>query len=356
MELENVLDQTFLGNSLSQWLWAAGIFLAALALCWIVVWLMSKALHRFARKTATLWDDIAAAVVDSTNKTLLTFVALWAAVQILTMPAWLSGAFGVAAILAIALQVGIWASKTLSEWLKVQRAKKEGEPETLTMLSGVEWVGKVVIWLVVLLIALENLGVDVTGLAAGLGIGGIAVALAVQNILGDLFASFSIFFDKPFVLGDFLTIDSYAGSVEKIGIRTTRIRSITGEQLVFSNNDLLTSRIRNYGRMDERRGTFTIGVTYDTPAEIIEKIPEFLKDVIEAQPNTRFDRSHFKEYADSSLNFETVYYMLVPDYQSLMDTQQSINLEILKKFNAEGVEFAFPTRTVYVEGGNEPTT
>lgn len=148
MELEDVLDKTFLGNSVTQWLWAAGIFLAALALCWIVVWLVSKGLHRFARKTTTFWDDIAAAVVDSTNKTLLAFVAAWAAVQVLAVPDWLARAFGVAAVVAIALQVGIWASKSLSEWLKVQRAKKEGEPETLTMLSGVEWVGKVVIWLI----------------------------------------------------------------------------------------------------------------------------------------------------------------------------------------------------------------
>lgn len=349
MNFEDILNDTFLGNPVSQWLWAAAIFFGTLVLCWIAIGLISKALHRLADKTATVWDDIAAAVVGSTKQVLLAFVAAWAAIQALVMSDWIARGIHIAAVIALALQVGIWANKTLAEWMVVQRKKKKGEPETLTWLSGIEWAAKIVIWLVILLIGLENLGVDVTGLATGLGIGGIAVALAVQNILGDLFASFSIYLDKPFVLGDFLAIDAYSGNVEKIGVRTTRIRSITGEQLVFSNNDLLQSRIRNYGRMNERRSTFTIGVTYDTPAAIVEKIPGFIEEVVESQPNTRFDRSHFKDFGDSSLNVETVYYMLVPDYRSLMDTQQRVNLEVLRRFNAEGVEFAFPTQTLYVE-------
>jgi small-conductance mechanosensitive channel len=352
VNLEDFLSDTVLGNPVSQWLWAAGIFVGTLVLCWITIRLISKALHRLADKTATVWDDIAAAVVGSTKQPLLVFVAAWAAIQALVVPDWIAHGIHIAAVVALALQVGIWANKTLAEWMAVQRKKKKGEPDTLTWLSGIEWAAKIVIGLIILLIGLENLGVDVTGLATGLGIGGIAVALAVQNILGDLFASFSIYLDKPFVLGDFLAIDAYSGNVEKIGVRTTRIRSITGEQLVFSNNDLLQSRIRNYGRMNERRSTFTIGVTYDTPAEIVEKIPGFIEEVVEAQPNTRFDRSHFKDFGDSSLNVETVYYMLVPDYRSLMDTQQKVNLEVLRRFNAEGVEFAFPTQTLYVEKGS----
>ena len=353
MDLDAFLNQTYLGNAGSQWLWATGIFFGTLALCWIGIGLLSKGLHRLAQKTATVWDDIAAAVVSTTNKLLLVFISAWTAIQPLSLPDWVAHAVRVAAIVAIALQVGIWANRTLAEWMRVQREKKEGEADTLTLLSGVEWAGKILIWLIVLLIGLENIGVDVTGLATGLGIGGIAVALAVQNILGDLFASFSIYLDKPFVLGDFLTIDSYAGTVEKIGVKTTRVRSLTGEQLVFSNSDLLSSRIRNYGRMDERRGSFTLGVTYDTPPTVAEKIPGMIQEVIESLPNTRFDRSHFKDYGDSSLNFETVYYMLVPDYASLMDTQQSINLQLLKRFNDEGIEFAFPTRTVVLAGDTD---
>ncbi|MEJ2086484.1 MAG: mechanosensitive ion channel family protein, partial [Acidobacteriota bacterium] len=277
---------------------------------------------------------------------------LAAAIQVLDLPAWFTNAIQIAAVFALMLQIGIWAVAALTGWADNERREKQGEGEEITWLSGIEFAGKLVIWSVVLIVGLENVGVDVTGLAAGLGIGGIAVALAVQSILGDLFSSFSIYLDKPFVIGDFLAVDSLSGNVENIGLKTTRVRSLSGEQLIFSNSDLLKSRIRNYGRMQERRAVFSIGVTYDTPAEKVEEIPKLIRSTIEQQANTRFDRSHFKEFGDFSLNFETVFYMLVPDYQSYMDTQEKVNLEILRRFNAEGIEFAFPTQTLYVEGGN----
>jgi small-conductance mechanosensitive channel len=211
------------------------------------------------------------------------------------------------------------------------------------------FVGRLVLWAVVLLLVLDNLGVDVTALVAGLGVGGIAVALAVQNILGDLFASLSIVLDKPFTIGDFLIIDDYLGSVEHIGLKTTRMRSLSGEQLVFSNTDLLKSRIKNYGRMFERRVIFDIGVTYQTPREKLQMIPDIIRSAIEAQEPVRFDRSHFRAYGDFSLSFETVYYVLKPDYNLYMDIQQAINLHIHARFEAEGIEFAYPTQTLFVE-------
>jgi small-conductance mechanosensitive channel len=217
-------------------------------------------------------------------------------------------------------------------------------------MSAIGFIGKLVVWSVVLLLALDNLGVQITTLVAGLGVGGIAVALAVQNILGDLFASLSIVLDKPFVVGDFLIIDNYLGSVEHVGLKSTRIRSLTGEQLIFSNNDLLRSRLRNYGRMYQRRVAFNIGVVYQTPREALKKIPGILQNAVEGQENVRFDRSHFKEYGDFSLNFETVYYVLVPDYNTYMDIQQAINMKIHEEFEGEGIEFAYPTQTVFVTG------
>jgi small-conductance mechanosensitive channel len=202
---------------------------------------------------------------------------------------------------------------------------------------------------------LDNVGIDVTALVAGLGVGGIAVALAVQNVLGDLFASLSIALDKPFTLGDFLIIDDYMGSVEHIGLKTTRIRSLSGEQLVFSNTDLLKSRIKNYGRMFERRVVFKIGVTYQTPRDKIELIPTIIREAIESQEPVRFDRSHFQAYGDFSLLFETVYYVLKPDYNLYMDIQQAINLEIHRRFEQESIEFAYPTQTLILQGqgGNQ---
>ncbi|MEO0578147.1 MAG: mechanosensitive ion channel family protein, partial [Pseudomonadota bacterium] len=203
---------------------------------------------------------------------------------------------------------------------------------------------------------LSNLGVNITALVAGLGVGGIAIALAAQNILGDLFASLSIILDKPFVVGDFLAVDSYLGSVERVGIKTTRLRSLSGEQLVFSNNDLLGSRVRNYGRLHERRIVFSIGVTYETTPAKLKAIPTILREAVEAEQDVRFDRAHFKSYGDFALIFEIVYYVLVADYNRYMDIQQSINFALFERLAEEGVAFAYPTQTVYVAGaGMEPT-
>ena len=175
-------------------------------------------------------------------------------------------------------------------------------------------------------------------------------ALAVQNILGDLFASLSIVLDKPFVVGDFLAVGEHLGSVEKIGLKTTRLRSLSGEQLVFSNTDLLKSRIKNYGRMFERRVAFKIGVTYETPREKLKRIPRIIREIIQGRENTRFDRSHFQEYGAYSLNFETVYYVLSPDYAVYMDIQQDIYFELHERLEQEGVEFAYPTQKLFLEG------
>jgi small-conductance mechanosensitive channel len=206
------------------------------------------------------------------------------------------------------------------------------------------------LWTIILLVALDNLGFNVTTLIAGLGISGIAIALAVQNILGDLFSSFSIVLDKPFVIGDFIIIDEYLGTVEYVGIKTTRIRSLSGEQLIFSNSDLLKSRIRNFKRMFERRVVFSVSVVYGTSHENLVKIPKMIREIILNQDRVRFDRAHFKEYGAYSLNFEIVYWIQNPDYNVYMDTQQNINLAIYEQFNREGIQFAYPTQTVLLQG------
>jgi small-conductance mechanosensitive channel len=179
-------------------------------------------------------------------------------------------------------------------------------------------------------------------------VGGIAVALAVQNVLGDLFASFSIVLDKPFVIGDFIIVGDHLGTVEHVGLKTTRIRSLSGEQLVFSNTDLLGSRIRNFKRMYERRVVFSLGVVYQTPARLLEKIPPMLRQIVESREQVRFDRAHFRDFGPHSLNFEIVYWVLSPDYALYMDIQQEINLEIYRRFEQEGIDFAYPTQTLYL--------
>jgi len=191
--------------------------------------------------------------------------------------------------------------------------------------------------------------VNITGLLAGLGIGGIAVALAVQNILGDLLASLSIVLDKPFVIGDMIVVDKLMGTIEHIGLKTTRVRSIDGEELIFSNNDLLKSRIHNYKRMQERRIVFGFGVVYQTPEEKLTIINDIVKQVIETRERVRFERVHFKEYGESALKYEAVYHVKGPDYRIYMDVQEAINLDIFRRFRKEGIEFAYPTRTVHLQ-------
>lgn len=254
-----------------------------------------------------------------------------------------------ALIITVILQLGIWSSIALRVITHFyQEEKREKDPGSVTTINVIKFIGRLLIWVIVFLLILDNAGINITALVAGLGVGGIAVALAVQTILGDLFASLSIVLDKPFVVGDFLIVGDLLGTVEYVGLKTTRLRSLSGEQLVFSNSDLLNSRIRNYGRMFERRVVFNIGVTYQTTRDHLKKIPEIIKQIILNQDHTRFDRSHFKEYGNYSINFESVYYVLGADYNQYMDIQQAINLDIHEQFEDLGIEFAYPTQTVFV--------
>jgi small-conductance mechanosensitive channel len=196
------------------------------------------------------------------------------------------------------------------------------------------------------LLALENLGFNVTTLLAGLGIGGVAVALAAQGILGDVFASVTIALDKPFAIGDFITIDDVMGTVEQVGLKTTRLRSLSGEQIVLANTDLLKGRVHNFKRLSERRVEFTLGVAQDTAASKVALIPAIIREAINAQPKTRFERAHFKKYGDANLIFESAYYFGDPDYNLYMDVQQAINLAIQRGLQEEGIISVRPTPTV----------
>jgi len=227
------------------------------------------------------------------------------------------------------------------------RRQNNGE-EKVKQLGGIMLIINIVVWGIGLLFLFDNLGYDVTAIIAGLGIGGIAIALAAQNILGDLFNYFVIFFDRPIEIGDFITVDDKNGTVDYIGIKTTRIKTLSGEQLVFSNSDLMKSRIHNFKRMEQRRIVFKIGVTYQTSLENIKRIPDLLKTIIEEQSPVKFDRAHFQAYGESSLNFEVVYIVLDPEYNKFMDIQQHINLRLFEEFEKMGVDFAYPTRALFL--------
>ncbi|MFC2083390.1 mechanosensitive ion channel family protein, partial [Candidatus Bipolaricaulota bacterium] len=343
------LGYEILDNPIWRWLIAVGILIFVGLIFRVLLRLTVRRLRKIVIKTSTRFDDL---VVDLLQKTRLLFiliVSLYVSSIFLTLPeladSVLSGIF----IVAFLLQAGYWGNAFVEFWIRrtVKRRLAE-DAGTATTMSALGFVAKMVIWAIVILVALDMF-MDVTALIAGLGIGGIAIALAVQNILSDLFASVSIIVDKPFVIGDFIIVGDQMGNVEKIGLKTTRVRSLTGEQIIFSNSDLLSSRVRNYRRMYERRIAFSIGVTYQTSSEQLEQIPGWVEDIITRQPDARFDRCHFKSFEDFALAFEIVYFVLVPDYAVYMDIQQNINLGILRAFSDHGVEFAYPTQTLFVQ-------
>jgi small-conductance mechanosensitive channel len=215
----------------------------------------------------------------------------------------------------------------------------------------VQLVVKVCLWSFGLLFILSNLGVNITSLIAGLGSGGIAVALAMQNILGDLFSYFAIYFDKPFVKGDFIIIGPQLGVVDKIGIKTTRIRALQGEEIIISNSELTSSRIQNFKKMEERRVVFSFRVFYKTPLEKLEKIPQYVRDIVSAQEQVRFDRAHLAAFGESAYVFEIVYYVQSGDYNEYMDIHQNIHFQIIAVFERENIDFAYPTQKVYLDQG-----
>jgi len=349
-ELTHLLNYTLLNNSLQQWLYALMLSVIVFFAMRMVIRVGIARLARLAKKTTTIWDDAVTDALAQTHRLFVIIIALSLGSLLLTFPERIQTLINNITSIALIFQGGLWLNHMGQFWLKQEsQRRRKIDPATVTTVSAIGFVGRLVLWLVVLLLLLDNLGFDVTALVAGLGVGGIAVALAVQNILGDLFASLSIVLDKPFTVGDFLIIDEHLGSVENVGLKTTRIRSLSGEQLVFSNADLLKSRIRNYGRMFERRVVFKFGVTYQTPRDKLKQIPVIVREAIEEQDKIRFDRAHFQAYGDYALNFEIVYYVLGPEYNLYMDIQQAVILRIHERFEQEEIEFAYPTQTVYVK-------
>jgi small-conductance mechanosensitive channel len=352
----HILEIVFYGNSVKTWLIALSAVLLSFAILCLVKKIGGRKAAAFARRTATELDDFVVELIRRTKSFFLLMASLFLGSHFLSLPAGTRTILSRLMILAFLLQFAVWGNGLFECWRRrIQRQRKEEDPSSLSTYTVLGFLVRVALWTIVLLLALDNFGVDITALVAGLGVGGIAIALAVQNILGDLFASMSILIDKPFIIGDFIIVDELMGTVERIGLKTTRVRSLSGEQLVFANNDLLKSRVRNYQRMEERRAVFSLGVVYGTPPEKLAAIPGMVKEAVEAQELARFDRSHFKAFGAFSLDFENVYYIKSPDYAVYMNVQQAINLAICRRFKVEGIEFAYPTQTILVERGAGPS-
>ncbi|MYI82579.1 MAG: mechanosensitive ion channel family protein, partial [Chloroflexi bacterium] len=343
MDLDTLRD-----NSGEDWiaaaLIAAGVFVGLLLLRWVLVRFTERGPQTGA---ATTLRGLAAAIERRTHEAVLLIVALAAGSSALSVPDEVGRIVQVVTVIALLVQAGLWGSAAITFAARWQR---EHDPDFAApgVTEAGRYLGTLALWSLLLILALDNLGVQVTALVAGLGIGGIAIALAAQSILGDLFASLAIVLDRPFAVGDFIAAGDMSGSVERIGVKTTHLRSLSGEQLVLGNSDLLNSRIRNYGRMAERRVVLALGVTYDTATEQVEAIPGMIQEAVEQQESARFDRAHFQGFGESALEFEAVYHVTSADFGLHMDTQQAISLELLRRFREAGIEFAFPTRAVHI--------
>jgi small-conductance mechanosensitive channel len=330
-------------NSPTAWLIAAGITAGVFAF----LLLLRAVVRRYADRLRTTERrellEIPMEVLCRTTPPFLLAVSLYFGLQSLELGAKLTRIVTSAITITVFIQFGLWVGAAVNAWVG-RRRRNAADRAAASSLGIISFISGVLIWALVVLAALDNLGVNITALVAGLGIGGVAVALALQNVLGDLFASLAIALDRPFEVGDLLAVDTFLGSVENIGIKTTRLRSLDGEQIVISNSNLLQTRVRNFGRMRDRRVVFATNVAYETPLELIERIPPMIRRIVESEKDTRFDRSHFLKHGVASLEFETVYFVLTPDFNRYMDVQQSINLQIHRQFLELGIPFASTTQ------------
>jgi len=345
-------EKTFLDNTYSKWMIALLAAVAAMIIIWFVRGLLNRNLARLSLKTRTQMDDMLVQAIKKTKFSLIAIVSLYIGSLALTLPETIrQGWINTITVIALLIQGALWADAVILHWIGAyQKEYLEKDAGRVTTARVLSILARIALYSILVLLVLDNIsGVKVTTLLASLGIGGIAVALAVQNILSDLFASLSIALDKPFVIGDFIIVGDQMGTVEYIGLKTTRIRSLSGELIVIANNDLLNSRIKNYKQMYERRVVFTIDVVYDTPADLLEEIPLMIQEIIDADEITRFDRAHFKSFGESALTFEAVYYVKSPDYNVHTKAQHAIDLALYRRFEEKGISFACLTRTPYLE-------
>jgi small-conductance mechanosensitive channel len=350
--ISELLNREFLGNSLKAWL-TAGITTTVM---FLVLYLARNVtvsrLGALAAKTTNYIDDMIVEVIAHTRKWVMLAMAIIVGFGSLEIPH-IGDFFAPTAKLVLLWQIAIWGGAVIGFWVKHHLEKRTSVAERggIAMINAMGIAAKVVLWILIVITALHSVfAINPAPLITGLGVSGIAVALAVQNILGDLLAALAIVFDKPFDIGDSIGVDQVNGTVEHIGLKTTRIRSVTGEQIIIGNSDVLKSRLRNFRRMHQRRALFNVDVPFDTPPDVLRRLPSTIESIVSAQKKVKFDRSHVASFGESAVRIETVYYVLDPDYKLYMDIQQAINLEIFSRFSGDKVRFAMPSRTVYHEG------
>lgn len=339
-------------NTYREYLIAFGFFVTIVFLLQILKGIILVRLDELTKKTQNHWDDIFSKMLNSFGMLFYLVIAIYGSTRLLDLDQ-----FIVEFITSVTLVVvTVYAVKALQivleHSLDTLLEKASGERLDKTILDFFHNALRVALWVGAAIIILQNLGYEIGALLGGLGIAGIAIAFALQNILGDIFSFFSIYFDKPFKKGDFIIVGNDMGTVEHIGMKTTRIKTLQGQELIISNQELTTTRVNNYKRMEERRVVFQFGIVYETPHTLVKEIPSIVKTIVESDERMRFDRTHFLSFGDSSLNFEVVYFVTNQDYNLYCDLQQQINLSLMEQFQKKGIEFAYPTRLIYTKNAN----
>ena len=350
--MEAFLDNEYFGNTVQEYLVASGGIFLGIILVKAFKRIVLKRLSMVFAQTENDIDDFLLTNFARFIIPIFYFTILYVGLKSLTWSDKVVSVFEVVYIVVVTFYVIRLISTILLMLLRSSIQRQEGGEEKVKQMGGLIMIFNGLIWTLGLIFLISNLGYDVSAVIAGLGIGGIAIALAAQNILGDLFNYFVIFFDRPFEVGDFVVIEDKNGIIEKVGIKTTRIKTLSGEQLVFANSDLTSSRIHNFKKMQRRRILFSVGVSYETPPEKVRMIPGVLREIIQSEASVEFDRAHFKGFGDSSLDFEIVYHLNNPDFNAYMDVQQQFNFQILERFGEMGISIAFPTRTLYLRNEN----
>lgn len=351
--MNDFLDKVFLGNSIKDWGIALGVFAGLYILIRIFKHFLIKYFTKFSEKTETTFDDFLVEVLKRSVVPALYFAAGYFAFRSLTFQEKVYDTLKVALMFVFTFYVLRTITSTIKYFVYTSLDKYDDSEVKKKQARGILIIINAIVWMLGFVFLLDNMGKDVTTIITGLGIGGIAIALAAQTILGDLFSYFVIFFDRPFEIGDYIVVDDKSGTIEYIGIKTTRIRTLTGDILVCSNTDLTNSRVHNFKKMERRRVLFTLGVLYESTPAMLEMIPGIIKDSIDAIEGITYDRSHFSGYGAFSLDFETVYYVEDSDFAYHMQKKQELFLTIFKKFSKEGIGFAYPTQTIYMGNGGD---
>ena len=338
-------------NSLNDLMRAAILFIGITIVLKIIQLVVLGRLKKLAEKTATDFDDTIIAILQGVKPMMYVMAAFFFSAKALTLPGGVTLVIDILFLLSVVYEV-VFAVDKLVVFFLQQYLAKDGDPSDEAQSESIVNVARVIIkgvlWFIGSMVILSNVGVNITSLIAGMGIGGIAIALAVQSVLGDMFSSFSIYLDKPFRVGDYIVVGSDSGVVEQIGLKSTRLKTLQGEQLIISNKELTSVRVQNFKQMEKRRVVFTLGIEYGTPVKKLEAIPGMIREIIAIQDNADFDRSHFRGYGDFSLDFETVFYVNSSEYAKYMDILEKINLSIYERFEKEGLSFAFPTQTIHI--------